>query len=116
MKDVRMGSLMLSAVPLAACTTAPAPNDAASRALNEMKAVAQPIPPKPDPRDTRIADLEQKNADFEAELAQVRPRLRAIWTNPKPEPTSSKLNSASATGNWPRSGTPSETRISSPGN
>ena len=72
MKDVRMGSVMLSAVPLAACTTAPAPNDTASRALNEMKAVAQPIPPKPDPRDTRIADLEQKNADFEAELTQVR--------------------------------------------
>lgn len=72
MKDVRMSSLLLSIILLAACTTTPAPNDTASRALNEMKAVARPIPPKPDPRDTRIAELQRQKADLEAELARVR--------------------------------------------
>ena len=66
---------MLSALLLASCTTAPAPNDSASRALNEMKAVARQIPPKPDPRDARIVDLEQQNADRDAELARIRASL-----------------------------------------
>lgn len=72
MKEVRKIPLMLTAVLLAACAAPPAPNDTASRALNEMKAVARPIPPKPDPRDTRIAELEREKADLEAELARVR--------------------------------------------
>ncbi|MDR4473278.1 MAG: hypothetical protein MRJ92_11755 [Nitrospira sp.] len=43
-----------------------------------MKAVARPIPPKPDPRDLKIADLERladlqrRKADLEAELARLR--------------------------------------------
>jgi len=72
MKHVRLVPALLSAVMLAACTTAPAPNDSASRALNEMKAVPRPIPPKPDPRDLKIADLERQKADLEAELAKLR--------------------------------------------
>ena len=72
MKHVRLVPALLSAVMLAACTTTPAPNDSASRALNEMKAVPRPIPPKPDPRDLKIADLERQKADLEAELAKLR--------------------------------------------
>ncbi len=72
MKDTRLIPVLLSAVMLAACTTAPSPNDTASRALNEMKAVPRPIPPKPDPRDLRITDLERQKSDLEAELARLR--------------------------------------------
>ena len=46
MKDARILPLMLSTVLLAPCTTASVPNDSASRALNEMKAVARPAPAK----------------------------------------------------------------------
>ena len=72
MKHVCVVPALLSAVMLAACTSAPAPNDSASRALNEMKAVARPIPPKPDPRDLRIAELEHQKADLEGELGRLR--------------------------------------------
>ncbi|MCC6968489.1 MAG: OmpA family protein [Nitrospira sp.] len=72
MKHVCVVPALLSAVMLAACTSAPAPNDSASRALNEMKAVARPIPPKPDPRDLRIAELERQKADLEGELGRLR--------------------------------------------
>ena len=72
MKDTRILPVMLSAVLLASCTTAPAPNDSASRGLNEMKAVPRLIPPKPDPRDIRIAELERQKADLDAELARLR--------------------------------------------
>lgn len=79
MKPVRHVPALLSLVMLAACTSTHTPNDSASRALNEMKAVARPIPPKPDPRDLKIADLEQQKAnlerqkaDLEAELARLR--------------------------------------------
>ncbi len=82
MKDVRMIPMVLSALLAAACTTAPAPNDTASRALNEMKAVARPIPPKPDPREgtiaelqRQIADLQRQNAERDAELARMRSSL-----------------------------------------
>ena len=81
-KDVRMIPVLLSVLVAAACTAAPAPNDTASRALNEMKAVARPIPPKPDPRDStiaelqqQIADLQRQNAERDAELARVRSSL-----------------------------------------
>jgi len=40
-----------------------------------MKAVAKPLPPKPDPKDARIAELERQKAALEAELAQVRSSL-----------------------------------------
>lgn len=72
MKDIRIVPVLLSAALLAACTTAPAPNDTASRGLNEMKAVPRPIPPKPDPRDLRIAELERQQSDLQAELARLR--------------------------------------------
>lgn len=82
MKDVRMIPMVLSVLLAAACSTAPAPNDTASRALNEMKALARPIPPKPDPRDGTIAELQQRitelqrqNADRDADLARVRSSL-----------------------------------------
>lgn len=75
MKDVRMIPVVLSALLAAACTTAPAPNDTASRALNEMKAVARPIPPKPDPREGTIAELQRQIAERDAELARVRSSL-----------------------------------------
>lgn len=72
MKDIRIVPVLLSAALLAACTTVPAPNDTASRGLNEMKAVPRPIPPKPDPRDLRIAELERQQSDLQAELARLR--------------------------------------------
>ncbi len=72
MKDTRIMPVLLSAVLLSACATAPSPNDTASRALNEMKAVPRPIPPKPDPRDSRIAELERQQSDLQAELARLR--------------------------------------------
>lgn len=75
MTDSRIIPLVVSALLLAACTTPQAPNDTASRALNEMKAAAKPLPPKPDPRDARIADLEQQNANRDAELARLRSSL-----------------------------------------
>jgi chemotaxis protein MotB len=71
MKDTRILPL-LSVVLLASCTTTPAPNDTASRALNEMRAVARPIPPTPDPRDAKIAEVERQKADLAAELARIR--------------------------------------------
>ena len=72
MKHVCVVPAVLGAVLLAACTSAPAPNDSASRSLNEMKAVARPIPPKPDPRDLRITELEREKADLEGELGRLR--------------------------------------------
>lgn len=72
MKDSRIVPMLLSAMLLTACTTAPSPNDTASRALNEMKAVPRPVPPKPDPRDLRIAELERQKAELEGELARLR--------------------------------------------
>ena len=60
MKNACSISAVVIALLAAACTTDPAPNDSASRALNEMKAVPRPIPPKPDPRDLRIAELQQQ--------------------------------------------------------
>ena len=75
MTDSRIIPLVVSALLLTACTTPQAPNDTASRALNEMKAVAKPLPPKPDPRDARIAALEQQNANRDAELARLRSSL-----------------------------------------
>ncbi|MGH7256766.1 MAG: hypothetical protein ACREIM_00180 [Nitrospiraceae bacterium] len=38
------------------CATDYAPNDSANRDLNRLKARKAPVPPKPDPRDIRIAD------------------------------------------------------------
>jgi chemotaxis protein MotB len=72
MKDSRIVPMLLSTLLLTACTTAPSPNDTASRALNEMKAVPRPVPPKPDPRDLRIAELERQKADLEGELSRLR--------------------------------------------
>ncbi len=72
MKDSRIVPVLLSTILLAACTTAPSPNDTASRALNEMKAVPRPVLPKPDPRDLRISELERQKADLESELARLR--------------------------------------------
>ncbi|MEK6803145.1 MAG: OmpA family protein [Nitrospirota bacterium] len=67
--------VLLSALLLASCATSPSPNDSASRALNEMKAVAKPLPPKPDPKDARIADLERQKAALESDLTQARSSL-----------------------------------------
>ncbi|MDP9132496.1 MAG: OmpA family protein [Nitrospirota bacterium] len=75
MNNARIASMMFGTMLLAACTASPAPNDTASRALNEMRAVARPIPPKADPRDGKIAALEQHNAERDAELTRVRSSL-----------------------------------------
>lgn len=75
MTTLRTIPVLLSALLLTSCATSPSPNDSASRALNEMKAVARPLPPKPDPKDVRIAELERQKAALEAELAQVRSSL-----------------------------------------
>lgn len=75
MKHDCMAPLVLSALLLASCTAAPAPNDTASRALNEMKAVARPIPPKPDPRDETLAELKRQNTERDAELDRLRSSL-----------------------------------------
>lgn len=48
------------------------PNDSVSRMLNEMKAKPRALPPTADPRDSRIADLERRLADADAELARLR--------------------------------------------
>lgn len=70
MKDVRMIPMVLSALLAAACSTAHEPNDTANRALNEMKAVARPIPPKPDPREGTIAELQRQIADLQRQYAE----------------------------------------------
>ncbi|WHZ17229.1 MAG: OmpA domain protein [Nitrospira sp.] len=75
MKDVRIVPMVLTALLAAACAAPHAPNDSASRALNEMKAVARPIPPKPDPREGTIADLQRQNAERDAELDRLRSSL-----------------------------------------
>ena len=75
MTTLRTIPVLLSTLLLASCATAPSPNDSASRALNAMKAVARPLPPKPDPKDARLAELERQKAALEAELAQVRSSL-----------------------------------------
>ncbi|CAE6707556.1 OmpA family protein [Nitrospira defluvii] len=78
MRHVRVVPILLSTLLLAACTSAPSPNDSASRALNEMKAVARPIPPKPDPRDLKIADLERQKADLQREKAELEAELAKL--------------------------------------
>ena len=65
MKDVRM--IPMVRVPAGhGLHHAPAPNDTASRALNEMRAVGQPIPPKPDPKDATIAELQRQSPTYSA--------------------------------------------------
>lgn len=82
MKAVRIAPVVLTALLAAACAAPHAPNDSASRALNEMKAVPQPVPSKPDPREGTIADLKRQIADLQdriaerdAELARLRSSL-----------------------------------------
>jgi flagellar motor protein MotB len=63
---------------LSACSVLeqpPAPNDTVTRLSNEMKATPRVVPPKPDPRDLRIATLEQQLADRDQELARLRAEL-----------------------------------------
>jgi chemotaxis protein MotB len=67
--------MVLGVALISACSALeqpPAPNDTVSRLSNEMKAVPRVVPPKPDPRDARIAALEQQLADRDAELARFR--------------------------------------------
>lgn len=78
MTHVRVVPVLLSTLLLAACSSAPSPNDSASRALNEMKAVARPIPPKPDPRDLKMADLERQKADLQREKADLEAELARL--------------------------------------
>ena len=53
------------------CAAEPAPNDSATRALNEMKG-AKPSPPPPAKPDPRIAELEKERDELSATLAQLR--------------------------------------------
>ncbi len=75
MSDRWMSATVLPTFLLAGCVAtqqADAPNDTVSRALNEMKATPKSLPPPADPRDARMADLERRLADREAELAKLR--------------------------------------------
>ena len=72
MKYRHLAYWALIAVTVAGCATGTAPNDSASRALNEMKASPRPIPPKPDPRDGRIAELERALSDRQSEIDRLR--------------------------------------------
>ena len=72
MRHPRWIPLALSAVILSACAEEPSKTDTASRMLNEMRASARPIPPKADPRDGRIAELERLVSDRDAELGRLR--------------------------------------------
>jgi chemotaxis protein MotB len=49
-----------------------APNDSTSRALNEMKAKGKEVPPAPDPRNLRIAELERMLAERDKEIARLK--------------------------------------------
>ena len=72
--------VILGLALISACSSLeqpPAPNDTVTRLYNEMKAVPRAVPPKPDPRDARIASLDQQLADRNAELARLRAELSA---------------------------------------
>ena len=77
MKTSKSILMLLGVALISACSVLekleqpPAPNDSVSRLSNEMKAVPRVIPPKPDPRDVRIATLEKQLADRDAELARL---------------------------------------------
>jgi chemotaxis protein MotB len=75
MKTSKNILMILGVTLISACSVLeqpPAPNDTVSRLSNEMKAVPRVVPPKPDPRDARIASLEKQLADRDAELARLR--------------------------------------------
>ena len=63
---------------LSGCATDYAPNDSASRGLNEMKARNTPVPPKPDPRDIRIAELERTVAVASNSTSEGRQKNRHV--------------------------------------
>jgi chemotaxis protein MotB len=56
------------------CATEPAPNDSATRMLNEMKVPKPPAPPPPLP-DPRIAALEKERDGLSAALAQLQGKV-----------------------------------------
>lgn len=66
------------------CATDYAPNDSASRGLNEMKASKAPIPPKPDPREIRIAELERAIADRDLDIIAFATVARSCRLCPVP--------------------------------
>lgn len=68
----RVICVMLGMGLLWGCATDYAPNDSASRGLNEMKARKAPVPPKPDPRDIRIAELERAVTDRDLDINRLR--------------------------------------------
>lgn len=75
MKVSRTVLIILGVIATGGCSTlaqAPAPNDTISRALNEMKVMPRAVAAKADPRDARIASLEQQLADRDQELARLR--------------------------------------------
>ena len=72
MTDHRVICVLLGMGLIWGCATDYAPNDSASRGLNEMKASKAPIPPKPDPRDIRIAELERATADRDLDINRLR--------------------------------------------
>jgi chemotaxis protein MotB len=78
MKTSKNILVILGVTLLSACSVLeqpPAPNDTVTRLSNEMKATPRVVPPKPDPRDLRIATLEQQLADRDQELARLRAEL-----------------------------------------
>lgn len=80
MKATKSILMILGVTLISACSMleqAPAPNDSVTRLSNEMKASPRPVSLKADPRDARIAQLEQQLADRDAELARLRGELSA---------------------------------------
>ncbi len=111
MKNARIASLMFGTMLLAACTASPAPNDTASRALNEMRAVARPIPPKAAPEMRKSPRSNSTMPNATRNLHEFVPHSAMTWTRPRPEPTNLNFNSVSVIKICRRSGVPPETRI-----
>ena len=75
MKALKSILVILGVTLISACAyleQPPAPNDTVTRLSNEMKLRPRAVPPKVDPRDARIAELERQLAERDAELALLR--------------------------------------------
>lgn len=81
MKATQNVLVILGVTLISACAyleQPPAPNDTVTRLSNEMKLTPRAVPPKVDPRDVRIAELERQLADRDAKLADLDRELAAL--------------------------------------
>ncbi len=95
MKNARIASLMFGTMLLAACTASSAPNDTASRALNEMRQWLGRSRRRltPEMRKSPRSNSTMPNAT--RSLHEFVPHSAMTWTRPRPEPTNLNLNSVS---------------------